>query len=74
VNPHTKSSELAPLLGVSPYFVQQYTQAARNYSGNQLRNAFKVLKEIDLKSKGVGSVSTPQGQLLRELVFGLLKS
>lgn len=73
VNPHAKSSDLAPLLGVSPYFVQQYTQAARKYSGNQIRNAFKVLKEIDLKSKGVGTVSTPQGQLLKELVYGLLK-
>lgn len=73
VNPHAKSSDLAPLLGVSPYFVQQYTSAAKKYSGNQIRNAFKILKEIDLKSKGVGSVSTPQGQLLKELVFGLLK-
>lgn len=72
-NPNGKAGDLASLLGVSPYFVQQYTTAARNYSGNQLRNAFKVLKETDLKSKGVGSVSTPQGQLLREMVFGLLK-
>ena len=72
-NPNVKAKDLASLLGVSPYFVNQYTTAARNYSGNQLRNAFKVLKETDLKSKGVGSVSTPQGQLLRELVYGLLK-
>lgn len=72
-NPSARGGELASLLGVSPYFVQQYSSAAKNYSGNQLRNAFKVLKETDLKSKGVGSVSTPQGQLLKELVFGLLK-
>ena len=73
-NPNARGGELASLLGVSPYFVQQYSAAAKNYSGNQLRNAFKILKETDLKSKGVGSVSTPQGQLLKELVFGLLKS
>ena len=73
-NPNVRAGELASLLGVSPYFVQQYTTAAKNYSGNQLRHAFKVLKETDLKSKGVGSVSTPQGQLLREMVYGLLKA
>ncbi len=71
-NPNARAGDLASLLGVSPYFVQQYTMAARNYSGKQLRNAFKILKETDLKSKGVGSVSTPQGQLLREMVYGLL--
>jgi len=73
-SPGTRGGELASLLGVSPYFVQQYSTAAKNYSANQLRNAFKILKETDLKSKGVGSVSTPQGQLLKELVFGLLKN
>ncbi len=73
-NPNTRGGDLASLLGVSPYFVQQYSSAARNYSGNQLRNAFKILKETDLKSKGVGSVSTPQGELLQELVFGLLRN
>lgn len=72
-NQRIHGKELASLLGVSPFFVGQYSAAANNYSDNQLRNCFKILKKIDLKSKGIGTVTTSQQELLREMVFGLLK-
>lgn len=71
-NLNLSPSDLAKKVGVSPYFLNQYTEAARNYTAIQLRQAFKVLHKIDLKSKGIGSVGLPQKELLRELIYGLI--
>lgn len=71
-NINLSPSDLAKKVGVAPYFLNQYTEAARNYSAQQLRHAFRVLYNIDLKSKGIGSVGTAQKELLRELIFGLI--
>ena len=56
----------------SEWFLREYKMAARNYSGAQMQNILHVLKEYDLKSKGVDSDNTPEGELLREMVFKIL--
>lgn len=60
---------LASLLRVNPYFVQDYQQAALNYDLRKLARIIRYLRECDMKSKGVNNVSTPDDELLRELVF-----
>ena len=59
-------------LKVSPYFVNQYSSAAQNYSQSKLFDIFTHLKQYDLKSKGVNNTSTVDGDLLKELVYKIL--
>lgn len=62
----------AASLGVSPFFVKDYISAAKVYSMSSLQKAIHILKEYDLKSKGVGNVSMDEGELYKELVLKLV--
>lgn len=62
----------ASQLAVNPFFISQYQTAAKNYSMSKLFKIFTYLKENDLKSKGIGNPSTPEGELLKELTFKIL--
>ncbi len=64
---------VALALRVSPYFVSDYQAAARRYDPRKTVEVIALLREYDLKSKGVGNVSTPPGDLLRELIYKILK-
>ncbi len=65
--------ELATALGTrSEYFVKEYKMAARNYDLSKSKQIIGLLKEYDLKSKGVDRDSTPDGQLMKELVYKIL--
>ena len=57
---------------VNPFFVKQYQEAKKKYSKKQLFYIFKLLKDYDLKSKGINNKSTNQSELLKELVFKIL--
>ena len=65
-------NNVATELKITPYFVQQYSSAARYYSQNKLFDIFTLLKVYDLKSKGVNNTSTADGDLLKELVYKIL--
>jgi len=60
--------ELAAALKVPPFFVKDYANAARNYPPGKLREVQHLLREADLKSKGLGNASADDGELLRELL------
>jgi DNA polymerase III subunit delta len=62
----------AQALGVNPFFVEGYAKAAANYNTGKLKQVFSYLKECDLKTKGVDNSGTPNGELLKELVFKIL--
>ncbi|MDB5011585.1 MAG: polymerase subunit delta [Mucilaginibacter sp.] len=62
---------LARELGVSPYFVKDYEQAARSYNYGKTMQIIGYLREYDLKSKGVES-NTDHGGLMKELMFKIL--
>lgn len=63
---------LASVLKVNPYFVKDYIMALRHYPLMKVVDNIQYIREVDLKSKGVGNASASEGQLLRELVFKLL--
>ncbi len=66
-------NELAKKLGMrSSFFLKDYRTAARNYNRPKVEKAINLLKEYDLKSKGVGRDSAPDTELLRELIFKIL--
>ena len=56
----------------APFFVRQYSEAATNYSFLKLRGILALLREYDLKVKGVNNNSTEDGQVLKELVYKIL--
>jgi DNA polymerase-3 subunit delta len=55
-------------LGVSPYFVKDYQTASLNYPMKKVSGIIAAIREIDMKSKGVGGANIPQGDLLKELL------
>ena len=65
-------NNVASALSVSPLFVRDYEIAGRNYNQKKLAAIISLLREYDLKSKGVNNVSTTEGELLRELLFKIL--
>ncbi|RZL16020.1 MAG: DNA polymerase III subunit delta [Pedobacter sp.] len=65
--------DAAKELGVNPYFVKDFETAARNYSLNKVFDIISLMREYDLKSKGVDSTgNTTDGELLKELLFKIL--
>ena len=65
-------NNVASILSVNPFFVADYQLAARRYTMKNLMRVISLLREYDMKSKGVGSVSTDDGQLMKELVFKIM--
>ncbi|MDB5144782.1 MAG: holA [Mucilaginibacter sp.] len=62
---------LALELGVSPYFLKDYELAARSYNYGKSMHIISLLREYDLKSKGVDS-NAENGELMKELMFKIL--
>jgi len=66
-------NDAAKELGVNPYFVKDYESAARNYSLPKVFDIISLLREYDLKSKGVDSTgNVTDGELLKELLFKMI--
>ena len=63
-NPKT----VAPILGVSPFFLKDYDVALRNYPMRKISQIVASLRDIDVKSKGVGANALPQSDLLKEML------
>ncbi len=58
----------------SAWFLKEYRLAARNFNRLKTEEVIDILKEYDLKSKGVGFNNTgkPDGDLLKEMIWKLL--
>jgi len=57
-------------LGVHPFFVKDAAAAAQNYPLKKATRIISLLREADVKSKGVGSTgNVSDGELLNELIF-----
>jgi len=62
----------AAALGIKPFFLSEYEQASKKYSAGKVVEIISLLREYDLKSKGVDNISTSDGELLRELIFRIM--
>ncbi len=65
-------SNAAVALSINPFFVNDYQLAASNYPFAKVVSIISLLREYDLKAKGVESVSVPDGELMKELIFRIL--
>lgn len=63
---------LAAAMGTNPFFLKEYKLAARNYPVGKVIQNISILREADLKSKGVGAGSITDGDIMKELVYRLM--
>lgn len=67
-NPQT----IATTLGVNSYFLKDFAEASRFYNLKHCTRIISILREIDLKSKGLGAVNMEESELLKEMVYKIL--
>ncbi|MCX2575403.1 DNA polymerase III subunit delta [Pedobacter sandarakinus] len=66
-------ADAASVLGVPPFFIKDYEVAARNYQPGKVFQVISLLREYDLKSKGLeSSGNVGDGELLKELIFKVI--
>lgn len=72
-NTHQGKNEIASLIGVSPFFVDEYMTAAKNYPVQKVMQNLAFIRQADMMTKGVGaSGNVTEGYLLKELIFKLM--
>jgi DNA polymerase-3 subunit delta len=59
---------VASVLGISPFFIKDYDVALKNYPMKKVSAIVAGLRDIDVKSKGVGSNSLSNHDLLKEML------
>lgn len=64
----TNKADASRALGVNPFFVKDYQRAAGNYPMKKVSAIISTIRDIDMKSKGVGAANLSQGDLLKELL------
>ncbi len=62
---------VAKELKINPFFVKDYELAARNYPMRKVSAIVGTLRDIDVKSKGVGAASMTQHDLLKEMLINI---
>jgi DNA polymerase III subunit delta len=68
----TSKANVAKALKINPFFVGDYQVASKNYPMKKVSQIVSLLRDADLKSKGVGAVNLPQIDLLKELLFKIM--
>lgn len=59
------------VLGISPYFLKDYDIAIKNYPMRKVSQIVASLRDIDVKSKGVGAQNMTNSDLLREMLYNI---
>jgi DNA polymerase-3 subunit delta len=62
----------AAALSVNPFFLNDYQLAAKNHPVSKVYNVISLLREYDLRSKGVDNGSATDGELMKEMVYRIL--
>ena len=60
---------VAAVIGVNPFFLKEYDVALKNYPMKKVSQIIGALRDIDVKSKGVGTNAMSQSDLLREMLY-----
>ncbi|MFP5041865.1 DNA polymerase III subunit delta [Parasediminibacterium sp. JCM 36343] len=64
--------EVASLLGVSPFFVKSYQEAARNYKQQGVEAILLLLHEYNLRGIGINDTGTEDADLMKELIVKMM--
>ncbi len=61
---------IASAIGVNPYFLKEYKAASRNFSVSALSTVIDILRQYDMRSKGINRTSAlREPELLREMIY-----
>jgi DNA polymerase III subunit delta len=63
---------VAAAIGVNPYFMKDYMQAAKLYTYPGVEKALLLLHTYNLKSVGVGSSGTEDASLMKEMIVKMV--
>ena len=64
--------QIATALGINPYFMKDYMQAARNYSYQGVERILLLLHEYNLRSVGVHDAGTGDAGLMKEMLVKMM--
>lgn len=64
--------QIAALLSIHPYPAKELVLHKRKHPAKLISRNFSLLREYDMLAKGVGNSSTPENELLKELIYKLL--
>lgn len=64
---------VAKVLKVNPYFVNDYIGAAKNYPMRKVSGIVATLRDIDVKGKGVGAANLEVSDLYKEMLISIFK-
>lgn len=71
-SPDKSDSGIATFLNINRYFASDYSVTLRNYSSTQIMTTLSLLKQTDLKLKGVDAGDASEGEILRELALRMM--
>jgi DNA polymerase-3 subunit delta len=71
-SPDKSDLGIATFLNINRYFAADYSTTLRNYSDMQIITVLSLLKQSDLKLKGVDAGDATEGQILRELTMRMM--
>lgn len=66
-------ANIAKVIGVSPFFLKDYDIAVKNYPMKKVSQIIETLRDIDVKSKGVGANAMPLNDLYKQMLIGIFK-
>ncbi|MFM2267417.1 MAG: hypothetical protein RL757_858 [Bacteroidota bacterium] len=69
---HPEAEQVKVMQLRSSFFLKEYKMAAQHYSLPRTEQIIGLLREYDLKSKGVDADGSQEGELLKELIFKIL--
>ncbi|MBQ5931284.1 MAG: DNA polymerase III subunit delta [Tidjanibacter sp.] len=70
--PATSTQELSSLLKVHPFLLEGYLRAAKLYPNKKIFVILGLIREYDMKNKGIGGGGATEGDLLRELLMKIM--
>ena len=59
-------------LGINRFFVNEYVNASNLYSMKKISKIISLIKDVDLKSKGLASNSNTHSNLLNQLIVQIM--
>jgi DNA polymerase III subunit delta len=66
------NNELAGMIGVHPFFVKEYRDAVRIYSYEKVTRVTSVLREYEMKCKGVESGTESPEVYFKEMIYKII--
>lgn len=67
-------NNVASVLGVPAFFVNDYIQAARKYNMKDTTRAIELIRTADAQSKGIKASQVDPGDLLRSLLVSIMRA